>query len=139
MIRNATPVRGYSTALSQNNFNVLLYGNDGKENHCTGTDGFLKIALSGSMTNTMKWGFTLVGTISPVLSLEEAYGYFDSDLFMSGTLDFDGKGKVSFKYAERTIVYSPIKGYEFSHPGNISYSPSLNADISLIASGEIDG
>lgn len=118
---------------------MLVYGNDGKGKNCRTTDGFLKVELSGTVSNSPVWGFTLVGTIAPTLSLEEAYGYFDSDLYMSGTLLFDGKGVIHINNAQQQLFPSPITRYKFSHPGIVSFSPQLNADIQLTGSGQIDG
>jgi hypothetical protein len=127
--------------LSMENFNVLIYGNDGRNKGCNGLDGFLKLTLAGSMHNVMRFGYTLVGTIQP-FSLEEAYGYFDSDLYMSGQLSFDGKGVLDINDGAgvaRNLFANPITNYQASHPGIISFSPELNAEVSLHGSGHIDG
>jgi len=89
----------------------------------------------------LKWGVTLVGTLSPSLALEEAYSYFDSDLTFDGTLDFDGRGvlKIDGGNPEKPIFSSPITNYQFSHPGIVSFSPQLNVDVQLLGSGQIDG
>ncbi|KAI5918609.1 hypothetical protein F4810DRAFT_715319 [Camillea tinctor] len=116
-------------------------GDDRHGKGCNGPDGFLKVNLAGSMRNTMRFGFTLVGTIQP-FTLEEAYGYFDSDIYMSGQLDFDGKGILDISNrggSVRSLFPSPISRFQASHPGIVSFSPELNAEISLIGSGEIDG
>jgi hypothetical protein len=127
--------------LSMDKLNVLIYGNDGRDKGCDGPDGFLKLVLQGSMLNVMHFGYTLVGTIQP-FALEEAYGYFDSDLYMSGQLSFDGKGVLNMDNgagAARKLLSSPIINYQASHPGIISFSPELNAEVSLLGSGQIDG
>jgi len=127
--------------LSMDGFNILVYGDDGHDKGCDGADGFLKLSLAGSMRNVMRFGYTLVGTIQP-FSLEEAYGYFDSDLYMSGQLSFDGKGVLDINNgagAARNLLSSPITNYQASHPGIVSFSPELNAEISLLGSGQIDG
>jgi hypothetical protein len=111
------------------------------QNPKPGLDGFLKLTLAGSMHNVMRFGYTLVGTIQP-FSLEEAYGYFDSDLYMSGQLSFDGKGVLDINDGAgvaRNLFASPITNYQASHPGIISFSPELNAEVSLHGSGHIDG
>ena len=63
-----------------------------------------------------------MGTIQP-FALEESYGYFDSDLYMSTQLEFDGKGVLNIN----------------NGPGLASFSLELNAEVSLIGSGQIDG
>lgn len=45
-----------------------------------------------------------MGTISPIPSLDEAYGYFDSNLFISGTLNFDGKGTVALSGSQIPLL-----------------------------------
>lgn len=127
-------------AIKKSNFTSLIYGNDGSDNGCKG-DGFLKLSLAGSMSNTMRFGFTLVGTISPALSVEEAYGYFDSDLLMSATLSFDGRGTLDINSGDgvaRDMFSSAITNFEASQPGIVSFSPSLNCEVSLRGSGAID-
>ena len=132
----------FNPALEKDNFDVLLYGDDGTDNACTGgDDGFLNLRLSGSVKSSIKWGVTLVGTISPSLNLEEAYSYFDSNPKMTGTLSFNGKGTVNIDGGslEKPLFSSPITGYEFSHPGIVSFSPSLQITAALSGSGQIDG
>ncbi|KAJ0346384.1 hypothetical protein KNSL1_007491 [Colletotrichum chrysophilum] len=127
-------------AIKKSDFASLIYGNDGSDNDCE-DDGFLKISLSGSMSNKMRFGFTLVGTISPTLSVEEAYGYFDSDLLMSATLSFDSKGVLDINSGDgvaRDMFSSAITNFEASQPGIVSFSPSLNCEVSLRGSGAID-
>ncbi|KAI1171966.1 chitotriosidase-1 [Nemania sp. FL0916] len=127
--------------ITKDRFNVLILGDDGSDKGCNGPDGFLKLNLAGSMRNTMRFGYTLVGKIQP-FGLEEAYGYFDSDLYMSGQLEFDGRGILNLDArggAVRDLFPSPITGLQASHPGIVSFSPELNAEVSLIGSGEIDG
>ena len=138
-LRSQTPAGYGQPTLNKDNFNLLIYGDDGSDKGCNGPDGFLKINLAGSMRNVMRFGYTLVGTIQP-FALEEAYGYFDSDLYMSGELGFDGRGSLNIKDAvSRNLFSSPITKDQASHPGIVSFSPELNAEISLLGSGQIDG
>ncbi|KAI0024494.1 chitotriosidase-1 [Xylariomycetidae sp. FL0641] len=142
-IRTLPYIGDYKATISKSDFNTLLYGNDGHDKGCSdaGKDGFLKLGLAGSMTSTMQFGFTLVGKLQPY-GLEEAYGYFDTDLDMIGHLSFDGKGVLDINDgygAQRDLFASPITNVELSHPGIVSFSPRLNAQVSLQGSGEIDG
>ncbi|KAG8164746.1 hypothetical protein KVR01_005021 [Diaporthe batatas] len=140
-IRGQTYDEDQQPTLSKDNFDVLIYGDDGKDNGCSGADGFLKLSLSGSMRNVMRFGFTLVGTIQP-FALEEAYGYFDSDLYMSAQLNFDGKGHLDINGGSgvsRSLFSSPVTKFQASHPGIVSFSPELNAEVSLVGSGQVDG
>ncbi|KAI0398768.1 chitotriosidase-1 [Xylaria palmicola] len=86
---------GVRAEVNKDRFNVLLVGDDGGHNDCNSPDGFLMVNLAGSMRNTMRFGYTLVG--------------------------------------------NPITKLQASHPGIVSFSPELNAEVSLIGSGEIDG
>ncbi|OQO13612.1 hypothetical protein B0A48_01841 [Cryoendolithus antarcticus] len=139
-IRSQTYDSTTQPTIKKDNFNVLLYGDDGAD--CGDGDGFLKMNLAGSMRDIMRFGFTLVGTVQP-FALEEAFGYFDSDIYMSGQLSFDGKGVLNIGNngggATRKLFSSPVSGFQASHPGIVSFSPELNADISLVGKGGIDG
>lgn len=125
--------------------NTLLYGDDGSRNACpNGPDGFLRVGLTGTMASTMKWGFTLVGTISPNLRLEEAYSFFDVDHLTRATLDFDGRGAVSITdngatSGARPLLQQPVTGFGARHPGIISFTPTMNAEVELLGTGGIDG
>ncbi|KAI5203118.1 glycoside hydrolase, partial [Aureobasidium subglaciale] len=132
--------KDFNPKLSKDSFDVLIYGNDGSDKNCAG-DGFLKVGLSGSISSSIKWGVTLVGTISPSFQLEEAYSYFDSNPQLSGTLSFNGKGKIDIEggLPDEQLFSSPITNYEFSHPGIVSFKPQLQVSVELAGSGEIDG
>lgn len=58
-------------------------------------DGFLSIYLDGSVSTQMRWGYTMVGTISPTLNLEEAHGFFDAAIGSDVQLFVDGSGSLS--------------------------------------------
>lgn len=144
MIRNLRIAsdQGFNAALNKDNFDILLYGDDGSDNNCSGgNDGFLNLRLSGSVKSSIKWGVTLVGTIAPSLHLEEAYSYFDSNPKLSGTLTFNGKGVLAIGGGKsiEPLFSSPITNYEFSHPGIVSFSPNLQIQAQLVGSGQIDG
>jgi hypothetical protein len=140
-VRSQTYDPTQQPTLKDDTFNVLIYGDDGSTHDCNGPGGFLKLSLAGSMRNIMRFGYTLVGTIQP-FALEEAYGYFDSDLYMSGQLSFDGRGILSINNgagAQRNLLASPITAFQASHPGIVSFSPQLNVEVSLLGSGQVDG
>jgi hypothetical protein len=61
----------------------------------------------------------MVGTISPSLSFQEAYGYFDSDINMFGTLFVTGSGSLDIPGSTKPedIFFSDISDFGFSHPG----------------------
>lgn len=54
--------------------------------------------LSGTniylVKSEIRFGVTMVGTISPEISFEETYGFFDADMTYSGTLMLNGKASV---------------------------------------------
>lgn len=139
-IRTNQPV-DTSPVMGKDDFDVLIYGDDGNGKGCSNGDGFLRLGLTGSMRNTFRFGYTLIGTIMP-FRLEEGYGYFDSDLYMSGQLSFDGRGVLDINGGagvSRDLFPSPISNFQASHPGIVSFTPELNAEVSMIGSGEIDG
>lgn len=132
----------FSPSISKDNFDILLYGNDGSNNNCKGSDadGFLKIGISGSVSSHVKWGVTFVGTIAPSLNLEEAYSYFDSNPKLTGTLTFDGKGVLDIGAGESASLFqSNLTNYEFSHPGIVSFQPQLNVEVQLLGKGQVNG
>ncbi|MCJ1282906.1 hypothetical protein MMC26_002232 [Xylographa opegraphella] len=132
----------FTAVIENQNFDIVLYDNDGSRNNCSSSqDGFLQLKLSGQVRSTIKWGVTMVGTIAPALKLEEAYSYFDSNPKLAGTLSFNGKGVLNIDGGNPRlpIFSSPITAYEFSHPGIISFSPTMNIEARLLGSGQIDG
>lgn len=53
--------------------------------------------LSGTnilVKSEIRFGVTMVGTISPEINFEETYGFFDADMTYSGTLMLNGKASV---------------------------------------------
>ncbi|GAB1217038.1 hypothetical protein ATERTT37_006259 [Aspergillus terreus] len=126
--------------LSIPEFDVPIYQAGGEIHGCKDS-GWLNIGLKGYMVSGLRFGYTMVGTISPELRLEEAYGFFDSSPLMKATLSFDGKGILdidSHRSLQLDLLSSPITDFEASHPGIISFSPQLNAGISMVGQGEID-
>ena len=125
--------------MENTDFNVLLYENEGEG--CKDQDGFLSLRLSGKLRSSIKFGVTMVGTISPDLKLEEAYSYFDSNPKFAGSLAFNGKGTLDIDGGNprRQLLSSPVTNYEFSHPGIVSFRPEMNMEARMIGSGQIDG
>ena len=123
--------------------NALLIG-VGKNDKCKSDsdDGFLSVKVTGKVDVRMRFGFTFVGTISPNFHLEEAYGFFDSAVEHDGTLEFDGRGKLSMHdetFKQKSILSSPLTAYGYSHPGIVSLGPELDIQATVIGEGEIDG
>lgn len=132
----------FNADMGNDNVDVLLYDNDGSKNDCSDSkDGFLQLKLSGQLKSTIKWGVTMVGTIAPELKLEEAYSYFDSNPKFAGTLSFNGRGVLDIDGGNPRlpIFSSPITAYEFSHPGIVAFSPTMQVEARLLGSGQIDG
>lgn len=83
-------------------------------------DGFLSINLEGSVSASMRWGYTMVGTISPTLNLEEAHGFFDAAIGSDVRLFVDGSGSLSI---DGTVPVTELFGKEgitdfgWSQPG----------------------
>ncbi len=132
----------FNPVIENTNLDVVLYDNDGSRNNCSiSQDGFLQLKLSGQVRSSIKWGVTMVGTIAPSLKLEEAYSYIDSNPKLAGTLSFNGKGVLGIDGGSPRlpIFSSPLTAYEFSHPGIVSFSPTMNIEARLLGSGQIDG
>ncbi|UKZ85264.1 uncharacterized protein TrAFT101_001132 [Trichoderma asperellum] len=82
-----------SLVLEQSDFSQLLFSQD-RSASCRGKDGFMLIELEGSVKSEIRFGVTMVGTISPEINFEETYGFFDADMTYSGTLMLNGKASV---------------------------------------------
>lgn len=120
-------------------FDVSIYESNGASQGCDNS-GWLKVGLKGQIVSVFRFGFTFVGKLQP-FRLEEAYGFFDSNPGMKATLNFDGKGILDInngRGAVKDLFSSSVTGFEGHHPGIISFSPQLNAQISMVGSGEID-
>lgn len=132
----------FDPSIENTNLDILLYNNDGSRNNCSDSrDGFLQLKLTGQVKTSIKWGVTMVGTIAPNLKLEEAYSYFDSNPKLAGTLSFNGKGTLGINRGnpQLPLLSSPMTAYEFSHPGIVSFMPTMNIEARLLGSGQIDG
>lgn len=116
-VRDASLPGGYRPSLVSDNFDKLLYQQDSSDD-CDGS-GFLSAKLEGSISDAIRWGFTMVGKITPTLSLDEAYGYFDSDLDLEATLEVVGQGsiKIPGRTGSQSLFNLDISGLGFSHPG----------------------
>ncbi len=117
------PQGDYKPQLLAHNFNQLIYQQDDTDK-CD-TTGFMSAKLSGTFSSAIRWGFTMVGTISPSLSFQEAYGFFDSDMDLSGEFMFDGSGEWNIAGSTKPadLFPSDISDYGFSHPGYASALP----------------
>lgn len=127
--------------LSVPNFDGRVYQSNGGEVHGCKDSGWLNIDLKGSMSSGIRFGYGFVGTISPSLRLEEVHRFFHSNPRMDARLSFDGKGILDIDHygsLQRELLSSPITDFEPYHPSIISFSPQLNADISIVGQGEID-
>lgn len=88
-------------------------------------DGFLSVKLDGWATALLRWGYTMVGTISPTLNLEEAHGFFDASVTSYGRLWVDGEGSLDIDGTLPEIQLfgdDGITDFGWSHPGYVSGS-----------------
>lgn len=71
------------------------------------------------MRSSIRWGVTLVGTISPSLNVEEAYGFFDTDVDLAGRLLVNGYADLDIAGSTNPVdmFSSDISNYGWSHPG----------------------
>lgn len=102
-------------------FNVLLSGESAEKCSATGADGFLKMGISGSLHEALEFGYSFVGVISPTFKIEQAYGYYDTHLLLSGSLDFNGKGSLDIPsgMAAAKLFTQPRFVMGFLAPGHL--------------------
>lgn len=138
---NVSPVFLGQGALTKNSFDVLLSGESPEKCSANGDDGYLKMDISGTLHEQLEFGYTFVGTISPTFSMQEAYGYYDTNLQLTGALNFNGKGYLSVPagMAGANFFTSPVSAWGFSHPGICNFGPWVNVEVQMIGEGEIDG
>lgn len=129
----------YTLNLEQDNIYQLLYSQDESAN-CGGKDGFMSIELEGTVQSKIRWGVTMVGTISPEISFEEAYGFFDADMTLIGTIMLDGKASVNVVGSTKpaSVFATDISNFGYSEPGIVSFTPKMNINASLTGSGTVN-
>ncbi|KAL7937884.1 glycoside hydrolase family 18 protein [Trichoderma chlorosporum] len=137
-IRNNGPPAAYSLNLEQPNFSQLLYSQD-KSAKCGGKDGFMFIELEGSVKNAFRFGVTLVGTIAPEINFEEAYGFFDVNMNLTGKLMLNGQASVNIVGSTKpeSVFATDISNFGFSEPGIASFVPKMNIEASMTGQGQI--
>lgn len=110
-------------------------------------DGFLSVYLNGWITTDLRWGYTMVGTISPSLNLQEAHGFYDAQISSEGTLWVDGSGTLDI---DGTLPLAELFGsdgvtdFGWSHPGYVLHtSPYLVNPVAhyrvIVADGYLPG
>ncbi|KAL4993981.1 hypothetical protein BDV10DRAFT_189441 [Aspergillus recurvatus] len=128
--------------LEKTKFDVLLSGET--KDDCSSSssdDGFLNMDISGTLHEELEFGYSFVGTISPNFNIEEAYGYYNTSLTLTGALNFNGKGYFSVPagMAGANMFSSPVSAWGFSHPGICSFGPWANVEVHMTGEGEISG
>jgi chitinase len=128
--------------LEKSKFDVLLSGET--KDDCSSSssdDGFLKMDISGTLHEELEFGYSFVGTISPSFSIEEAYGYYDTKMTLTGAMNFNGKGYFSVPagLAGANMFSSPVSAWGFSHPGICDFGPWANIEVHMAGEGNIDG
>lgn len=128
-------------SLKKSNFDTLLSGESPEKCSTTDDDGFLKADISGSLLETLEFGYTFVGTISPTFQMVEANGYYDTSFQMTGALNFNGKGYLSVPagMSPANLFNSPVSAWRFSHPGICDFGPQVNIEVQMTGEGDIDG
>lgn len=125
----------------ESTFDTTLLGDDGYGKGCDDGDGFLNLKMKGAMSSKARYGYTIIGKLAPTLETQEAIGYYDTDLAMSGSLSVDSKASLNFDNNSLSLFSDAIRNdaMSASHPGIVSFTPELNAEITLDGSGELDG
>ncbi|UKZ47181.1 hypothetical protein TrVGV298_001395 [Trichoderma virens] len=128
----------YSLDLEQEDFYQLLYSQDDSAK-CGGKDGFMSIELDGSVKNGIRFGVTMVGTIAPEISFEEAYGFFDVDMNLTGRLMINGQASINIVGSTKpgSVFATDLSNFGFSEPGIVSFTPKMNIDASMTGNGQI--
>jgi hypothetical protein len=81
------------------------------------------VYFDGWIFTQLRWGYTMVGTISPTLHLEEAHGFYDAQITSEGLLWVDGSGILEI---DASLPESPLFGVDgitdngWSQPGYVS-------------------
>ncbi|KAK3168950.1 hypothetical protein OEA41_005398 [Lepraria neglecta] len=131
------------SSLKIEDLDAMLVAESGKNKKCKGdnADAFLSIHIGGPVQQKMQFGFTFVGTIAPEFHLEEAYGFFDTDISHWGTMGFDGRGMIHVPAGglKSDTPIDLVSQFGFTHPGIIKTSPELKVSSTVIGSGRIDG
>ncbi|KAJ8060927.1 hypothetical protein OCU04_010007 [Sclerotinia nivalis] len=138
-IRDLGLPNAYTLNLEQDDIYQLLYSQD-ESGSCGGEDGWLNIELEGSVQSALRWRVTMVWTISPEISFEEAYGFFDVDMTMVGTIMLDGKASINLAGSTKPawVFDTDISNFAFSEPGIVSFTPKMNILASMTGQGTID-
>jgi hypothetical protein len=138
-IRTSDLPSGYYLDLTESDFNKKVYLQDDSAN-CGGQDGFMAMYLSGTVTSDIRFGVTMVGTISPTLNLEEAYGFFDADMTMVAALTLNGQGSIDINGATKqsNLFATDISDFGYSEPGIVSFAPKMNVGLALQGQGTVN-
>jgi hypothetical protein len=107
---------------------------------CSGRkDAYLDIKATVGATIKAKWGFTLIGKISP-WRVSEAYAFFDANTKVDLDYDISAKGKIaSDDGTEFPLQRTALSMYEFRHPGIGHFRPWFNADVGVKGEMEMEG
>ncbi|KAA8652731.1 uncharacterized protein ATNIH1004_001636 [Aspergillus tanneri] len=140
-VNSAAPITLGQGSLNKKSFDVMLSGESPEKCSTKGDDGYLKMGVSGTLHEELEFGYSFVGTISPSFNIEEAYGYFDTNLQLTGALNFNGKGYLSVPagMAGANLFNSPVSAWGFSHPGICDFGPWVNIEAQMTGEGEING
>ncbi|KAM7210667.1 Mutanase [Rhypophila decipiens] len=137
-LRKSELPAGYDLLMAKE-FDQVIYRGD-KRSSCDDGSGFLSIKIKGALQASLRWGVTVVGTISPSLNVEEAYGFFDTDAWMGATASFDGNARIGLNSIRpHQLLDSDNAAFEFTHPGIVSATPRQNAEVSISGSGSFNG
>jgi hypothetical protein len=107
---------------------------------CTGRgDAYLDIKATVAASIDGKWGFTLIGKISP-WRVTEAYTFFHAKTKVDLDYDISAKGEISSdNNIEIPLQRTALSMYEFRHPGIGYFRPWFNADVGMTGDIELEG
>jgi hypothetical protein len=104
----------------------------GKDKACSGSQQFLEMHTSGSVSARAKWGYSFVGTIQP-FNIDEAYGFLDVDFDMDVSLQIKASTGLDIDYTTENLWPIPIRLKEFHHPGIVSFTPEFQVKVGMKA------
>jgi hypothetical protein len=104
-----------------------------------GKDGYLDIKANVASKIEAKWGFTLIGMISP-WRVSEAYTFFDANTKVGLDYDISARGNISSdSNIEFPLQRTALSMYEFRHPGIGHFRPWFNADVGVTGNIDLEG
>ncbi|KAF2166320.1 glycoside hydrolase family 18 protein [Zasmidium cellare ATCC 36951] len=105
---------------------------------CDDEDAYAEVRSRGRIDATPQFAITIVGTISPVLDIEEVNAYMSTSFEADAYFDFALRGDLNLEHIEGPL-FPPLTSDIFRHPGVITIEPTFQVDVLLEADTEVTG